>query len=110
MRAGRLRHRVWFDSPVATKATDGQRVISFVASFIVWAGIEPLRGTEGIEAGQNASGMDTRIIVRWSSSIEPVTPKWRIRHDGVIYNIKSKVHRNLARREVEFMCETSTAA
>lgn len=106
MNPGRLRHRVTFDQPVVGQSSSGAQTITFTPYCDVWASVEPLRGKETLQAGQVAADMDTRIRVRWSSETDCITPKWRARFNGIIYDIKQVSQVAFANREIELMCQS----
>lgn len=89
MRGGRLDQRVVFEEPVMTQSASGELVPTWTQRFTVWAEVSPLRGSEYFQNDNIRADMDTRITVRRSTTTDAVTPKWRITHRGVIYNIFS---------------------
>lgn len=106
MRAGRLRHRVVVEEPVTTQNETGEEEVVFTAIGREWASVQPLRGREQLQAQQIDATLDTKIGMRWSPTVDRITPKWRLSHLGVVYNVVSVAHIDMARREVELMCSS----
>jgi SPP1 family predicted phage head-tail adaptor len=109
VRAGKLRFRVDIEQPTPTTDAAGGEVPAFEPYATVWADIMPLKGRERLASDQVVAEVDTRIVVRWSEQIDAVTPKWRIVHDGAVYDIKFVGHIGLRQREVEFMCQSGVS-
>jgi len=84
MRAARLRHTVMLQSPTETRDDHGQPIKTWTDYESVWAGIEPLRGTEYDDKRQEVTEATTRIVLRYMSSI---TTDWRILYGSVVYKI-----------------------
>lgn len=103
MNAGQLRHRIIVDEPVTTQDDTGAETVVWAVLDTVWGAIEPLNGRERLLAGGINATTDTRIRIRWSSLMEQVTPRCRLLHQGVIYNIESIAHIDMGRREIEIM-------
>jgi head-tail adaptor len=108
MRAGALRHVVYFDEPVATQSDSGDEIVTFTPSFSARASVEPItpqaRASMEIDAGSQINALlHTKITVRWSPTIDRITPKWRARLGAVIYNIGVISHLKVEQRTVEIM-------
>jgi SPP1 family predicted phage head-tail adaptor len=115
MRAGQLKHRVIPDEPVATQDETGAEIVTWTPREEMLCAIEPIGGREALRAGATIADMDTRITTRWSPFVSTINAKWRLRHVRdvgagpieTIYNVKRPpAEKNLAQREVEFMCQT----
>jgi len=104
--AGKLRHRLLLDEPIATQDDTGGEVINWSAFGTVWASVEPLRGREQLIANQALAPLDTRIRIRWSPAVNMVTAKWRGTHQGIIYNFKSLSQTDMGHREIEIMAQS----
>lgn len=74
MRAGQLRHRVVIQSKSVSQNGFGEEVVTWVEVVTVWASVEPVRGRELIEAGQDVAERMTRIRMRY----QQVLPEWRV--------------------------------
>lgn len=105
-RAGRLRHRVLLQERVTITTPEASEEVTWVDRLTVWGAVEPVRGNEALSGGQILATMDTRIVLRWSPSIDVIDATWRVSHDGILYNIAQVVRRDLARREIEVMARS----
>lgn len=104
MRAGELRHTVYADEPISASDGEGGEVINWVPRLKFKAAVEPISGREALRSNQIVASMDTRITLRWSVEAAAIKPNWRLRHDGVIYNIaRPPAEKALGRREIEIM-------
>ena len=87
MRAGKLRHRITFQSPGTTQDPVTGEMIQGWAN--VWekvpASIEPLSVKDFIAAQATQSQLSARIVIRYRSG---VLPTMRILHRGNVYNIE----------------------
>lgn len=106
MNAGKLRHRLLLEEPIATQDDTGGEVINWSVFGTVSSDIEPLRGREQLIANQSLAPFDTRIRIRWSPAVERVTAKWRGTHRGTIYNFESISETDMARREIVIMAQS----
>lgn len=82
--AGKLRHRVCFQSLERVIDSAGDTVEEWVTAFECWAAIEPLSAREFIASQAGQSQVTARIVIRYR---EGVKATMRIRHRGAIYNI-----------------------
>lgn len=112
-----MRHRLIVEQPVETRTATGAERISFAVFDTVWAWIEPAKGGEPAQTGQQLVGvLDTKIGVRWSPRMDQVAAKWRLRfaprgRDGVVYDIIAQpAHVNLGHREIHFACRSGVAS
>ena len=87
MRAGKLRHRITFQSPGMTQDPVTGEMIPGWAN--LWekvpASVEPLSVKDFIASQANQSQISARIVIRYR---EGVLPTMRILHRGLIYNIE----------------------
>lgn len=104
MKAGKLDKRLDIEQPITTQDSAGSPVVSWLAVGTVWASIEPIKGREAMTANQNLAIMDTRIKVRAHPLLSSINAKWRVKYNGLIYNIVSVAHIELGNREIELMC------
>lgn len=90
MEAGKLRHRILFQSPdYDVDLETGERELTWSDEKIVWASIRALSGKEFIASQANQSKVTAEIVVRFARDVQPT---WRAIHmvNGVqstIYNI-----------------------
>ena len=66
---GWLRHRVTFESAVATPDEAGGASLSWTPLVILWAAIEPASGQEEIVADQLSGVVTHRVTIRWREDI-----------------------------------------
>ena len=85
MPAGRLRHRVQLQQATEARDAHGQAVKTWTNQATVWAGVEPLRGQEGIVARQVAARANVRIVIRSRIDIDT---DWRVVFGTRTYEIE----------------------
>ncbi len=87
MRAGKLRHRITFQSPGRTQdPVTGEMITGWVTTWEkVPASIEPLSVKDFIAAQATQSQLSARIVIRYRDG---VLPSMRILHRDNIYNIE----------------------
>lgn len=87
MQAGKLRHRVTFQSPGTTQDPVTGEMVQGWAS--VWdkvpASVEPLSVKDFIASSATQSSVSARIMIRYRAG---VLPSMRILHRGTVYNIQ----------------------
>jgi SPP1 family predicted phage head-tail adaptor len=99
MRGGPLRHRVELQEQVETRTPSGAVVVAWQTFKSVRASIEPMSGRERYSGDQIRAEATTLIRVRFASDVWPrLTPKCRVMHQGVIYNI-AEVSPDLAKQQ-----------
>ncbi len=106
MNPGILRHRITLERPVTIQSTSGAEVLSFEPDGEEPASVEPLQGTEALQAAQIAAELDTKITIRWSPWADQITPKWRIQFRNVIYNITQVRNVEMRDREIVLLCSS----
>lgn len=94
--AGRLRHRLLFQSPVYTQDQDtGDMVKTWEDYNTFWGAIEPLSARDLIAAQQESSRVSARIVVRYNPNVKD---NMRIYHaakdqfyniEGILYDKES---------------------
>ena len=87
MKAGKLRHRITFQSPGAAQdPVTGEMVQGWAT---VWdkvpASVEPLSVKDFIASSATQSALSARIMIRYRAG---VLPSMRILHRGTVYNIQ----------------------
>lgn len=105
MRSGRLKKRVILQSATETQDAHGQPVKTWSNEAEVWAGVEPVRGSEAIVARQMAATALVRIVIRYRST---VTTDWRVVYGNTTYEIESIIDHNSAHVFLELMCRSTT--
>jgi SPP1 family predicted phage head-tail adaptor len=106
MRSGKLNRRLLVNNPVKSQNAIGEEIITWNLYATVWASIEPIKGSEALRGNQILAEIDTKIRIRWSENIQDISPKWRLLHEGIIYNIVSIANINTANKELEIMCKS----
>lgn len=101
MRAGMLHEQVVIQSKSVTRDAYGAEVIAWTTHATVRASIEPLRGREYIDAKQVQADLDTRIRIRYLSTVKPTM---RILWGTRVYDIISVIHVGERREETQLMC------
>ncbi|MCX4186770.1 phage head closure protein [Methylophaga sp. OBS4] len=94
VKAGKYRHRIAIEEPVASIDGEGRRTTTWQTVSLdsdtpldgVPAEVLLGPGRESIESGSKQASIDARINFRW---FDGLTQKMRIRVDGRIYNIES---------------------
>lgn len=104
--AGQLKHKVQIQQPIMVQNETGEEVPDWQPVGEYWANIEPLNGREILQANVNLSEMDTRIHVRWSTSLQSMTTGWRILFKNIIYDVKSALVPDFARKEIEILAQS----
>jgi SPP1 family predicted phage head-tail adaptor len=103
VRGGRLRERITIQRRSNSRNEYGEENL-WTDIATVWAGVEPLSGREFFTALQAQADVTTRIVCRYASEIASVTPKDRIKHGAVYFDIRSVIDPQNRHRELQFMC------
>jgi len=90
-------------TPVETANDFGEPVKHWKEVCKVWAGIEPLKGSEKFSAMEVQSEVDSRIVMRWSKGTDQITTKERIVYGNKIYDIKDVLNLDERDRELHLM-------
>lgn len=105
MRAGRLRHRIeiqqLMSATTASGMSAGEQIWSDESLMKIWAGIEPLRGTQFVAMKGVQADITHRVILRYTSEI---TPKHRIKYRDRIFEIDSIINPDERKILLELMC------
>lgn len=106
MQAGRLRQRVTIQDKVVLRDSFGEEIITWTDVATVWAGVEPLRGREFLEAQVQGADVTTRVIIRHRAGIRPEMRVIWTDDDGTahIYDVQAVISVQERRREVQLMC------
>lgn len=109
MQAGRLRHRVAIEHEVVTQdpvTLERARVWRVFAAGVP-AEVVPLSGREFVAAQAEQAGVTTRMTIR---PLPGLTTAMRVRHLGVVHNIKAILPDPTFRSHVTLMCEAGVPA
>ncbi len=104
--AGALRHRVTLQTPQETADGGGGASVAWTDLAVVWAAIEPLRGSERPRAGQIESPLTHRVVIRHR---DDVTPRLRIKFGARLFNIRAVIDPGERRCHLELLCEEGVA-
>ena len=96
---------LWFRS--TTVSSLGEHSESYDVTGLRYASIEPLTGREYFSAVGVESSVSVRIRMRYDSLSAALRTTDRLKANGMLYNIKSIIDVDNARRELMFMCETN---
>jgi SPP1 family predicted phage head-tail adaptor len=88
---GRLNRRLTLEAPVETGDGAGGVTRSHQAVATLWASVEPVAASGGVEAGALGATVTHRIRVRFSADI---TLRHRFRDGSRVYRIASMRERN----------------
>lgn len=77
----------------------GQPIVGWTDLFTTWATVEPLQGTERVQAQQLTAAFDTRFTLRWRPDVPLAAAPgtFRVVFDGRNYDVQSTAE--LGRRE-----------
>lgn len=91
MSAGELNYLASFDAPTSVPNGQGGTITGWSEQCTVWAGVQFLRGGETVQAARLAGRQPVVVRVRAYSVTSQITPAWRMRIGGAIYNIRAIV-------------------
>lgn len=89
LQIGQLRHQISLQSPTNSQNEYGEQTQSFDTYATIWAFIEPLSGRELLHAQQISEEIDSRITIRYNSS---VISEHRILFGTRIFEIKTIIN------------------
>ena len=101
MRAGELRKRITIEQPVRAADGTGELVPTWATFAVLWAALEPLTGSEKIQAQQVNASVNMKATVRYYAGI---TPQMRIRFGARTLQIASVQNIEERNREIDLMC------
>lgn len=104
MQPGKLRHRISIERPATVQDPVTLELRDTWATFAtgVPAEVVPLSGREFVAAQAEQAGVTTRITIR---HLAGVLPEMRIRHLGVVHNIRAVLPDPTFRKHLTLMCE-----
>jgi SPP1 family predicted phage head-tail adaptor len=106
MKAGKLRHIIYADEPVIGQTDAGEETVTWTEAFTMRGSLEPIAGREALRAGEIIADSDTRITVRWSLNSARVTAKWRLRYEGIVFNLQRVLPIDFRRQEIEIFASS----
>jgi SPP1 family predicted phage head-tail adaptor len=111
--AGQLRERVRFEVRSAGQDALGEEDGSWVPDGDrVWALVEPLRGSERIQAGALQQPVDTLVVVRFSDArtdLDIMSRNLRLRWKGRVLDISGAIAVEGGREWIEIQASTGGA-
>lgn len=87
MQAGSLNRRVTLERATITRDAFNAEVETWGTLATVAASYEPIRDGERFRAGETAAGLSARFVIRWSSTVADLSPRDRLRFEGVPFEI-----------------------
>jgi len=108
MRAGKLRHRILFQSPAAGQEdAAGQESTDWVDGFSVAADIEPLSGRQLLAAQAEQSSVTHKVTLRYRDelAVPAVVAAMRILYGTRIFQIHVSLNEDERNRQITLMVE-----
>lgn len=102
MQAGKLRHRIELQRNVPTRHGMGEQLDSWAKYATVWASVEPLTGTELLNAQQISAEVTHRVKIRFCSDVKP---EHQVIHNGRTLEIIAVLNIAERRRSQHLMCK-----
>lgn len=109
MRAGRLNKRVVFQTASSSADGGGGGAKTWSDSLTVWGGFVPERGRERLEAGRVNAADAGVLSVRSSTASRAITTAYRVKIDGVPYNIRGISNPDQHNKELQMVVERGVA-
>lgn len=101
MRAGELRKRITIEQPSRVADGAGELVPGWTLYGVVWAAVEPLSGSEKIQAQQVNANVNIRVTIRYLAG---VIPAMRARFGTRTFQIVSVQNIEERNREMDLLC------
>ena len=105
MSIGERRHRVVFQTATVAQDAFGEPDQTWADLCTSWALVQPLKGREYFQANQIQANVTTRIVTRNRSLLANLAPGDRATWNGHTYDIKSVIHRDHRRHEIEILAD-----
>ena len=102
MRAGELKKRITIEQPTGTADALGEPVQTWATWAVLWAALQPLVGTERLQAAQVNANADVKVTIRYYLGLIP-TVKMRIRYGTRMFQIVSVQNIDEHNREVDLL-------
>ena len=97
MRAGKLKTKILIERITETANQFGEPIKSWTTFVTAWAEIRPLIGREFFASKQIDSEITAEIRIRY---IAGITTKMRVNNSGQLFNVKSVINPQNARKEL----------
>lgn len=96
--AGQFDRRITLERPVETRDAAGGVVVTWASVATVWAKRLGAKGREMYAVNREIGLVQDVFQIRYSTTVAPIEPTWRVLFDGSIYNIGAAVP--VGRREL----------
>lgn len=103
MSIGERRQRVAFQTATVTQDGFGEPDQTWTTIATQWAMVQPLKGAERFSANEIQAEITTRIVTRNNSAMDSLGPGDRATWDARTFDIKSVIHRDHRRSELEIL-------
>lgn len=105
MRAGGIPRRINIEQSTPTSDTEGNPGVTWSVYTTLWANVEPLTGTEALQAGQMASSVSHIVLTRYYPGI---TSDMRIHEptSNLYLDIQAVINVREAQQSLQLMCMT----
>ena len=104
MGIGERRHRVVFQGAGSAQDAFGEPDRTWTTLCTSWALVQPLKGAELVRANEVQAEVTTRIVTRNRTELASLAPDDRATWNGHTYDIRSVIHRDHRRHELEILC------
>lgn len=104
MSIGERRHRVTFQTATVTQDVFGEPDQTWADLCTSWAAVIPVKGGERLNANQVLADITTRIVTRNRTALASLSPGDRATWSGKTFDIRSVIHRDHRRHELEILC------
>lgn len=106
--AGRLRHRIIFQTQSQVQDTDtGQRIDTWAEIDTVMAEVIPISGNQFVSKSGEHSEVTTKFKCRYVPSLSGLTSRDRISFNSAFYDIEYVINPRFLNRELQIMCKVS---
>lgn len=102
MRVGSLRRRVTIQSVSEAQNALGEPIETWGTFAVVWGAVEPIRGADRFSSAQLEEPVTSLLRIRYLNGL---TPKMRVVHDGVTYNIRGAPMVDAKKTQMEMFLE-----
>ncbi len=106
MDAGKLRHRVTFQSPMGIRDAVGERVTTWRDEATVWAEVRPLTPREAFIAAQRQASTTHMVVTRYRAVLASAIASWRIKFHQRVFTIDG-LPKNIEELNVELQFDCS---
>lgn len=103
MKAGKLRHRLEFQSPIMeARDSTGDSLDQYQSRFSMWGELSPLRGRTFFAAQQTNPEITGKVCIRYNEQTALIESSWRVVHAGHVYKLTTPtLNEDVRNRELE---------